>query len=354
MSRIQCEAEKAKEETDGYINFFRCGIIKNMPLNLFFDKVKCVFPDEISNIESDYINDASYGALTYWERHKGTFYCYDKNPQYPYLLSRNYHKFPIKEGEFKFINTIEDKPLYGVYRCIITKPDRDTDFQSCRATPAQQGSSCNDPYKFFRFNNKNYYTHFDIEVAIRSGLKVELIIDENANFLYYSDDKLLNGAFMFKHFVDDLYELKANKIKGVKEVLNILWGALCEMNIHKRNVDFNTEIDLSDYKLLSFGGNEDIFNFKLLPKRTKQFKTNWARIKPFILAYGRISMYHVYNKYEDLIIRINTDGIWLKEQPKELHEQATDKQTNWKLGYLKCEGEREIDLMGLNKGLNKK
>jgi hypothetical protein len=57
-------ADKMKEETDGYINFYRCGSVKDMALNLFYDKVKCIFPDEISNIEAEYINDASFSALT--------------------------------------------------------------------------------------------------------------------------------------------------------------------------------------------------------------------------------------------------------------------------------------------------
>jgi hypothetical protein len=328
-------ADKMKEETDGYVNFYRCGTVKDMALNLFFDKVKCVFPDEITNIEAEYINDASYSALTYWERYKGTVYCYDKNSQYPFLMSRNYNKFPIKEGEFRFINNIDDKPLYGIYRCIISKTD-------------------NKPYKFFKFNQRNHYTHSDIEIARKYGLKVDLIIDDKANFLYYSDDKLMNGGFLFSHYMNDLYELKTKKIKGSKDVLNILWGALCENNIHKRNIDFDENVSLTDYKLISFNGSDDKFNFRLLPKRTRQFKTNWARIKPFLLSMGRLSLFKCYQKYENITIRINTDGIYFSEKPEELHNIATDKKTNWKLGYLKYEGEKEIDLMGLNKGLLKK
>jgi hypothetical protein len=77
-------------------------------------------------------------------------------------------------------------------------------------------------------------------------------------------------------------------------------------------------------------------------------------MKPFLLAYGRSFLYHAYQKYEDITIRINTDGIYFSEMPKELHEQATDLKVNWKLGYLKYEGSKEINLTGLNKGLNKK
>jgi hypothetical protein len=328
-------ADKIKEQSNGYINFYKCGSVKHMALNLFFDKVKSVFPDEISNIEAEYIHDASYSALTYWERYSGTVHCYDKNSQYPFLMSRNYNKFPIKEGEFRFIKSIDDKPLYGIYRCIITKPE-------------------DKPYKFFKFNQRNHYTHLDIEVARKYGLNIELIIDDKANFLYYSDDKLMNGAFLFKHYMNDLYELKLQKVKGAKDIMNILWGALCESNIYKRNINFNEEVSIKDFKVLSFNGDEDRLNLKLLPKKTKQFKLNWARMKPFLLAYGRSFLYHAYQKYEDITIRINTDGIYFSEMPKELHEQATDLKVNWKLGYLKYEGSKEINLTGLNKGLHKK
>jgi hypothetical protein len=183
------------------------------------------------------------------------------------------------------------------------------------------------------------------------GLNIELIHDDQANFLYYSDDKLLNGAFLFGHYVNDLYKLKLDKIKGAKDILNILWGALSEMNIHKRNITFDEEIELKDYKILSMNGGESNINFKLLPTRTKMFKTNWARIKPFILGYGRYSFYLHCHQYEDLVIRINTDGIYFNEKPKDLHDKATDPKFNNKIGFFKYEGEKNINLIGLNKGL---
>ena len=325
-------ADIIKEKTNGYINFYRCGSIKHMALNLFFDKVKCVFPDNISNIEAEYIHDASFGALTYWHKYEGTIYSYDRNSQYPYLMSRNYNKFPIKEGEFKFIKTIDNEPLYGVYRCKIT-------------------NTKNISTKFFRFNHRNYYTHLDIITAKSYGLNIELIHDSQANFLYYSDDKLLNGAFLFGHYVNDLYKLKLDKIKGAKDILNILWGALSEMNIHKRNITFDEEIELKDYKILSMNGDESKLNFRLLPTKSKMFKTNWARIKPFILGYGRYSFYLHCHQYEDLVIRINTDGIYFNNKPQDLHDKATDPKYNNKMGFFKYEGEKVINLTGLNKGL---
>jgi len=54
---------------------------------------------------------------------------------------------------------------------------------------------------------------------------------------------------------------------------------------------------------------------------------------------------------EDLVIRINTDGIYLSEKPIDLHDKATDPKYNNKMGFFKYEGEKNINLTGLNKGL---
>ena len=39
----------------------------------------------------------------------------------------------------------------------------------------------------------------------------------------------MNGAFLFKNYVEELYKLKSES-KMAKLLLNILWGALCEKN----------------------------------------------------------------------------------------------------------------------------
>jgi hypothetical protein len=98
-------------------------------------------------------------------------------------------------------------------------------------------------------------------------------------------------------------------------------------------------------------GDESKLNFRLLPTKSKMFKTNWARIKPFILGYGRYSFYLHCHQYEDLVIRINTDGIYFNNKPQDLHDKATDPKYNNKMGFFKYEGEKNINLTGLNKGL---
>ena len=68
----------------------------------------------------------------------------------------------------------------------------------------------------------------DITVAREYGLTVVLIQDDKANFLHYPKDCLMSGSYLFKKYVDTLYDLKLKKVKGAKLLLNILWGALTE------------------------------------------------------------------------------------------------------------------------------
>ena len=43
-------------------------------------------------------------------------------------------------------------------------------------------------------------------MAIDYGLSIELIQDNKPNFLHYSKDKLMNGAFLFTNYVEELYK----------------------------------------------------------------------------------------------------------------------------------------------------
>ena len=74
-----------------------------------------------------------------------------------------------------------------------------------------------------------------------------------------------------------------------------------------------------------------------------QFKTNYGRIKPFILAFARSKFYFRFHKWEHLIVRMHTDSIFLTEVPSHLLPPCD------KLGYLKCEGHYKVEITGLNK-----
>ena len=79
-----------------------------------------------------------------------------------------------------------------------------------------------------RQNKYNYYTHIDITRARELQYNITILEDDEPNFLNYSREKTINACQAFRPFVDYMYQLKSNNIPGAKNILNCLWGALCE------------------------------------------------------------------------------------------------------------------------------
>jgi hypothetical protein len=234
-------------------------------------------------------------------------------------MSKNNHYFPIKEGEYKIVESINPSD-FGIYRCIISPGKKD---------------------KLFNFNRLNYYTSVDVYHALEYGLTVELIQDGQPNFLYYSKDKLINGAFAFKNYMHELFELKRQKIEGAKLLLNILWGALSETNTYKFITDCDEELNLVDCELTDLAFTGYAVQTKIINYNQSYYKYKFARIKPFVLSYGRFSLYKQFKKYEDKIIRVHTDGVYMT--------QEVDIETSTDLGGIKYEGVKEVDITALNR-----
>ena len=292
-------ANEMKEATEGRINFFKCGSVKDMALHLFYQNVKSVQPDTIHNNEASWIDNASFGATTYWKQYAGNIHSFDVNSHYPNVMSKNFNLFPMREGEFKKIDKIEEKAEYGIYRCVISNPN-------------------NKVLKLFRFNPLNYYTHYDVELAKQYSLKIELIQDEQPNFLFYSKDKLVNGAFLFKHYINDIYALKEKKIGCSKDLLNVLYGGLCEKRHTKFSVDTETELNITNAKIVNLYTTEDKIKIKVISYKYGYYKTPFARILPFVLGLGRDKLFHTFKNFQDVIVRTHTDGIWTEAYPKDI------------------------------------
>ena len=317
-------ADDLKLKSNGKFNFYKTPTVKNMALNHFYELTKAIQPEEISNNEAEWINKASVHAITYWEKYKGDVHVYDVNSRYPHLMQKSINHFPIKEGTWRTITKIEEKPEYGIYKCIITGPDVK-------------------PYKFWVHNPENYYTHLDIAVARAYGMII-ILADDGPNFLYYSKDCLMSGSYLFKKYVEDLYPLKREKCKGAKLLINILWGALTETKTFKQTTDPTEKVDLSGRTITRLQTDTHIRT--LYTKHDdSQFRTNYGRIKPFVLAYARNQMFFSYRKWEHLIVRCHTDSIYLTEKPVEMLPSSD------KIGCLKVEYEGYIEINGLNKVL---
>jgi hypothetical protein len=180
-----------------------------------------------------------------------------------------------------------------------------------------------------------------VKVAIDYGLKIEMIQNDQPNFLFYSKDKLMNGAYLFKSFVDELFELKSQKVNGAKQILNTLWGGLTEKNHFNHTYDPNEKMNINDCNIsrISYGNKLSI---KCTYYDKPQFKTNWARIKPYILAYAREQMFYRFRSMESDIVYLHTDGFLMKDGHPEMF--LSDK-----LGGLKYEGTSDVNIIGFNK-----
>jgi len=367
-----------KDKIGMNINFYRCGDIKHMALNLFYKINQSIIyeTEPITKNEVQFLENATTGAITYCEPYEGEAYEYDINSLYPYLLMRNNYYYAFKEGKFmkkkqSFIDELfkyycENKRIYyGVYRCIITNEidtrnkKKDTDYYK-------------DVRKFFVFNKSNYYTHIDIEMAFNLNLKITLIEDDQPNFLSYiylgvnnKQNTIISGATIFKRYVEKLYELKNKKYTGAKTLLNILWGALCEKNNTVKTVESDEELNIMNCDITKISSNDFNIKSKFIQYENNYYKTNFARIKPFLLAYGRKFMIEKLNDFNtDDIIRIHTDGFYIKEpinlsetdfyedKDGELHIEVNDERTKQKqtqIGQLRLVNHMNVKITGLNK-----
>ena len=78
------------------------------------------------------------------------------------------------------------------------------------------------------------------------------------NFLFYSKDKLMNGAYLFKNFVDELYELKQQKVNGAKDILNTLWGGLTETMHYNHSIETYKETHIDDANITRINCDDKI------------------------------------------------------------------------------------------------
>jgi hypothetical protein len=287
------EANLLKEKTNGVINLFKTGSNKSTALNLFNKFSKSIIPEVIDQTEGNWLMSATSGAMIWARKYTGPAYKYDVKSMYPFLLQNAYFLIPIKRGNFLILTDSNPKFFnYGIYRAVVnnTKPD------------------------LFKTNQRDYYTHIDLNWAKTIGLEINLICDGNVNALLYDREKVINAHMVFRDFVNILFELKENHpdVKNIsKKLLNILWGSLSEKNIVKYRYDFNgPPVKLNE--------NESIISIKPLSenrteieaiRNQKVFKYDYARIMPFLIAKGREMINKIMLPNIDHIKRVHTDGI---------------------------------------------
>ena len=293
----------------------KTGNINNTCLELFDRMTRFLIePENILQDEAIWINKSSTASLIWAHKYEGNVYKYDVKSEYPSLMiSKN--KFPIKRGEFMKLTTIDNIEYFqfGIYRIEI-EPTEDEDIN-----------------KLFRFTTDNYYTHISLEHARKLNLKMNLIIDDEPNFLYYSRDKLITFEEVFKPYVMYLFNLKDKGANLAKDILNRLWGKLGEYDRTKKYDD--KEININDdeeiIELRPCNKNEGI-NLIKTNKINKPYKTNYARLIPFLKSMDRKKMSEQMFDHRANIHQILTDGF--------LSDKLIHTNTDVKLGELKYEG----------------
>jgi hypothetical protein len=302
--------------------------------------------EDIKYYECYYLESTNNGGwIKINDQHKNKqtkSYGYDQPSFYPYLLSKSDFKFPTKAGTQYYIEELDYSDLYyGVYKCDIvsTHPD-----------------FCN----IFSFAKNGFYTHIDIMFAYKYRKKynvtITLKLDCDANCLLYEESDLVESKYIFENWYTSLFRgktiYKDNKV--IKHLLSSIFGHLIRFNQIKTDDEEKfMELDISKfndpdrtkYKLLdmvqyqddSEKGYRTLYTYI---ESNHAYKSNFARMKPFFMAFTRNHMYNLLiseglvNKF----IRSHTDNIVLTEPHDFTH-----------LSYFpKIEGKTSGDIIWLN------
>lgn len=318
------QAEKLKAISNGELNLFKTGDFRKTALDLFYKLHKTLQIDIIEQIEANWIEKATVGAIVFAKKYSGKGYLYDFVSMYPSIQKDSKMLFPIKTGSFHKITNKEFQQKeflqYGIYRAeVISSND-------CKYNV------------IYRFNKTHhYYTHFDLNQAKKLGFEIKLIEDDEPNMLIYERNKLMQGHDLFGPYIDKLYPLKQQGVGEAKILLNILWGALCKKNKKTQKINIDNYVDNNEYANQSVDIKElvPLPNNNLLIKFTTDVKgmfcTKFARIKPFLLSRARAKIADVIYPIIDDVVFSHTDSI-LSTKPLNL------KIIGKEMGQLKYEG----------------
>lgn len=319
-------ADDLKLKSNGEINIYKTGTILSTAQRLFNELTKHLNPENILFDEAESIQNCTHGATIFYDEYEGSAYKSDVKSMFPYILSSAYSLIPFQRGIFKKMTESEFKEClskniipYGLYRVEIIKSNN---YQIDR---------------WFRFDDENYYTSIDIKHALELGLTVNLLTDGDEldhNVILYPRKSCLKGDEVFKSYIDKLFPLKEQKVEGAKLLLNIMSGAIGELNKVKIKIDENDDsedIDFDQLNLIPISITSSLdfkYSTYTCVNKDQYYKSNFARFKPFLWSHARYLMTKLCFKHNENIVKCYTDGI-LSKTPLEYGNQ---------LGQLKYEG----------------
>jgi hypothetical protein len=154
-------ADKLKEASEGRLNLYLTGTIKNTALKLFDEMTKHITPEMILMDETRWLIESTTGAIVFNEQYTGQAYKYDIKSLYPSIYSNKHTMIPIKRGIFKVFTKKEFEELkfypIGIYKCKIHKSEDDK------------------INRLFRFNKFNKYTNILISYSIFKKYRLDKV-----------------------------------------------------------------------------------------------------------------------------------------------------------------------------------
>ena len=265
-------------------------------------KNKYDYFEKITFQEYQYFESCFNGSLTFTQTGIFDCYGYDYSKYYPSILGNINSKFkiPFKEGVEKIIDKLPKYLQYGFYKVKIISNNLKFD-------------------KLFKFNNRNIYCHYDVQLAREfENVKIELILNEPNAFVYKGED-LIESNKIFNLWFETIKKLKDELPNNtlVKLLASSLWGYLSKSNIEIKTDDqfFNSDFDENDYIIIDQVFKNNYSYFKLINKNKKFYSTNF-RLKPFITSFARCKTARTINDNNliDNVIIIHTDGIVLDKE----------------------------------------
>jgi hypothetical protein len=286
--------------TKGLIDMFKYPNPKKAVLRLFFNNTKSITtPDPITLQETEWISKSFQGALLYAKdgQYENVTQI-DQNTMYGYYLGSKQLIVPMKEGRFKVMKNEEIKTFapYGIFRCEIESTDKAKN-------------------KLFRFNKHNYYTHYDINNAIKLKFNINLIDDGQANALLYDGESRIYSDKVFNKTIEYLYDLKQKyKLPFIKSMISTIWGGLCEKNCKKvyANEEVNSDFNENNiFSIKSIKKYDDKVCLRYMDKNQTYFKHSFARLGTFLTSLTRykLSQFIESNFNLNNVYRIHTDSV---------------------------------------------
>lgn len=331
FNKFRYEAEELKTATDNKINLYCSNggsdvIVAKRLFHAYTKHIKA--GDKMLQVESEWHESCYNGGLMFCDAgYKGEGHEYDIVSAYLHVLCQSID-LPINAGVFLQAKDEDIKEFfkYGIYRCEIDLTK--TKYE-----------------KLIKINNKNYYTSYELKFFRELGCIINLIHDDQPNFLSYDSTKRIRAETMFKSVVEYLFALKQNNVTRAKSIMQKIWGICCEKNKYNIRLTRMNDVEIKEGRVIDhiIPINIDREEFEIIyHEESNIYNGEYPRIKSFITAYARVMIGMIMKPHYKYIVRCQTDG-FITTKPIESKHIGVD------LGDLKYKGRCEsINIVNVN------